>query len=503
MFPPKGKKPDDKVKVIHTGAETRPLKRKNHDNKAIAGERNFAIAKNIKKYAVSLQNGFIAGRNFLCNVVGIDAFARFASYPCNFALLPLIVLFDLKAAFPSVAHQWLFKSLAAAGASVELMNFVKALYISVRVFVSVKSQLKHAFFARSGVLTGCPLSATLFVIAMDPFLKKFNRVLVEKSYGVLYACADDLGGSLLRMTSLLVLHTIFDTMATVAGLILNTSKCVIIPLVPSSSPLFCSYRVWLEKHIPDWASFKIATHAEYLGFEVGPEAGSYQWVKVLEAFNANLTATSNSGAPPSISVFIYNAKLVPKFSYKAQLVPPVADIAELEKKWSCNILKAPFKSFPPALLYCGKSVGFYQLSSVKVQSSAAAIRAAWSTVNNWKYWFDFLNYRSLTYPCLTLGALGNEFLSPPHWDSPPFAVNLAHANAGIVLGGTRDFSSAILPVKRGFYDPEVASTYKKTIQKHLAAVIKSIIYPNNIFYVLHLKAHKQTNIFCKRYRIYY
>ena len=81
--------------MICAPVETRPLKCKNHDNKILAGERNFAISKLVKKHASYIQNGFIAGRNFLCNVVGIDAFARFASYPDHWQFLPLTVLFNL------------------------------------------------------------------------------------------------------------------------------------------------------------------------------------------------------------------------------------------------------------------------------------------------------------------------------------------------------------------------------------------------------------------------
>ena len=69
--------------------------------------------------------------------------------------------------------------------------------------------LDFAFFARSGVLQGCPLSASLFVIAINPFLVNFEKVLVNNSYGVLYACADDLGGALLRLSALNVIYPIF------------------------------------------------------------------------------------------------------------------------------------------------------------------------------------------------------------------------------------------------------------------------------------------------------
>ena len=209
MFPPKGKKPGDLVLVQRSPVETRPLKCKNHDNKVLSGERNFAIAKNIRQYASELQNGFIKGRNFLCNVVGIDAFARFASFSEHWQFMPLIILFDLMSAFPRVAHHWLFLSLKAAGADFKLINFIYAIYNKVRVFVNDGMDLAFAFFAKSGVLQGCPLSASLFVIAINPFLVNLNKVLVEASYGVLYACADDLGSALLRFSALHSIYTIF------------------------------------------------------------------------------------------------------------------------------------------------------------------------------------------------------------------------------------------------------------------------------------------------------
>ena len=63
--------------------------------------------------------------------------ARFASFPDNHHFLPLIILFDLMIAFPRVSHQWLYLTLAAAaGADFKLLNFTKALYSNVRVYVN-------------------------------------------------------------------------------------------------------------------------------------------------------------------------------------------------------------------------------------------------------------------------------------------------------------------------------------------------------------------------------
>ena len=88
------------------------------------------------------------------------------------------------------------------------------------------------------------------MLALNPFLLDFQRIIVSKSYGVLYACADDLGSSLLKIASLVATHRVFQVMGKVAGLFLNPSKCVIIPLVSLSSKFYFMFLPWLVSNIP-------------------------------------------------------------------------------------------------------------------------------------------------------------------------------------------------------------------------------------------------------------
>ena len=118
-----------------------------------------------------------------------------------------------------------------------------------------------------------------------------------------------------------------------------------VPLVPPDSVLFDHYSDWINKNIPDWSSFSFASFSEYLGFEVGPSAGKHQWDKVLSSFKQQLFSVTHCGAPPSVSIFTYNVKLVPKFAYKAQLSPPHSSLEKDEQKWAANVVKAPFNSF--------------------------------------------------------------------------------------------------------------------------------------------------------------
>ena len=213
-------------------------------------------------------------------------------------MFPLIILFDLLSAFPSVSWGWLKLALAASGAPKDFRNFVASLYFNVRAFVNVKGSWEFAFRVTAGVLQGCPLSASLFVIVMDPFLRDFQQCLVDKSYAVVFACADDLGTAVIDLFVLEQLARVFEVMNAVACLVLQTKKCVIVPLIPFTDPNISYIKGWLSNNVPKWAGFKIAPFGEYLGFCVGPAAGLAQWSKVINSASNRLASIVASDSPP-------------------------------------------------------------------------------------------------------------------------------------------------------------------------------------------------------------
>ena len=81
----------------------------------------------------------------------------------------------------------------------------------------------------NGVLQGCPASAMLFNLALDPFLVAFERILEYGRKGIVRACADDLVFSLSRLANLELLFPIYQQAKNLAGLKLKPRKCSIIP----------------------------------------------------------------------------------------------------------------------------------------------------------------------------------------------------------------------------------------------------------------------------------
>ena len=90
---------------------------------------------------------------------------------------------------------------------------------------------------------------------------------------------------------------------------------------------------------------------------------------------------------------------------------------------------------------------FYQFSFLKTHTAASAIRAAWSTVSNWRFWFDFLEPLASVDPRLPLVTLSYPYASPTLWDHSPFAFNSYKFFNGVVCHGTVDLSSPILSIR--------------------------------------------------------
>ena len=84
-----------------------------------------------------------------------------------------------------------------------MLNRFEAFYFLVIALSDVRSFL---FFAFLGVIRGCPLVSTSFIIAFSPFLIYPKFGIITTVDDIVIACAGDLGGSF-RATP--VLHKLY------------------------------------------------------------------------------------------------------------------------------------------------------------------------------------------------------------------------------------------------------------------------------------------------------
>ena len=125
----------------------------------------------------------------------------------------------------------------------------------------------------------------LFTFALDPFLHDFAEQLKNKSAGIIRACADDLGAALKYLRGLLILEPIFSLAQALAGLTLKPKKCVLIILAPLSEEVEKRIKLWLTANIPRWADFSISDQGKYLGFHLGPKAGTKIWAGPMAKYS--------------------------------------------------------------------------------------------------------------------------------------------------------------------------------------------------------------------------
>ena len=229
VFPPKNSLQGDSEEVIRDPFSLRPISLKNTDNKIIASAVNFSISAAIASKACPIQRGFIPGRRALENVLDLDTKARVYSLQAPPASLPVLAMWDFSTAFASVVHEWIFKCLDSYAFPVGFKNIVDSNYFFCFSYITMESIDRLLAIIRFGVLQGCPLSASLFAVCIDPFFLKIAADLPESSGCCVRACADDLG-AFSSIQALQKIFPAFQLAEAVAGLSLKASKCVLVPL---------------------------------------------------------------------------------------------------------------------------------------------------------------------------------------------------------------------------------------------------------------------------------
>lgn len=133
-----------------TPSRYRPLSLSNASQKLVAKALNKAI-EDIACVTVSpLQRVFVKGRHILDNVFDMEA--AIEKYLHTFGSDPGVFLFDVEAAFPSAAQEWIWMVLERMGLPDEVQQSVRALYADATVRIMLNGVLSAEFItASSGI----------------------------------------------------------------------------------------------------------------------------------------------------------------------------------------------------------------------------------------------------------------------------------------------------------------------------------------------------------------
>ena len=293
--------------------------------------------------------------------------------------MPGILLYDYAAAFPSVAHYWLFATLRARGMPAGAINFVKFMYTDVRTYTLDAGLLKYAFNITAGVLQGCPCSGMLFAVVADPILRAQKEA--AGSDALLRACADDLGHAFRNMSSLAPMADLFLRIERVSNLKLKPTKCALILLVEATKEIVMKVKCWLMDHVPSFGSVKICNVGTYLGFAIGPKADSIQWAATMSKWKGRAEDIAASGATSHIASLLYNIRAASVIPYKCQLIEWDQRYSSKEPATIERVLHLAHNALPQEALFRMEEVGGPKFTNLRATSKASMVRFA-ATLRN-------------------------------------------------------------------------------------------------------------------------
>lgn len=296
--------------ITRHASECRPLSLRNTGSKVIASAANHTVSPVAPAATHPSQRGFALWRRLAFYGVELGGFARAAA--CKIARdpvaydTPLLVTFDFEVASPIVTHVAMEMSLEGVGAPSGFLAIAWGLVGAA--YSTLGGGYCFLVFARSGIVQGRPLIGFSFTVSLEPVLRRVCSAFAAARAGALRAFADDLGAALLRRRGLLALRAPFRAAADAWGLRRKPRKCCIVSVAARRvDQAAVRLRDWLLEVAPDWAA--LASHALYLGVQIGPRAGAHMW-------------TAASGAPAAAAADLYKTRALPTLHYLTQFSPP-------------------------------------------------------------------------------------------------------------------------------------------------------------------------------------
>ena len=372
VFIPKGEEIGDRGTVARSPGLTRPISLSNTSSKFFALAVNLPLALAAQSTVHPRQRGFVAGRSITDNVVEIEGFGQ--SYAIAEAEDPAILLFDIRAAFPSLAHQWLFVVLRRMRVPIFMINCIKELYRDGIAEVVLMGQRWGRFPIRSGIRQGCPASGTLFALAADPCIRFIIHKLTPER-GVLTAYADDVAAAVRELfEAIAVLDQAFEVIGRCSALELHPGKVVVIPLWKF---VVDDVRAAITAVAPRLAEAKIQDFGKLLGIYIGPGAPPRQWTAVREELRARARFLASLGLAWSGVLPLYRSHVLPVAGHVAQMSPVPRAMVRNEDRCLAVILKAPYRSVPLSLLRSATAFGLsIDVPDIATLGLAATFRAA-------------------------------------------------------------------------------------------------------------------------------
>jgi len=354
---------------VYAPSCTRPISIVDTANRILACIFKLALERAIGHRISTAQKGFLLGRSMLQNVLDIDYAAHTISLKSRTGA---ILLFDFKAAFPSLAHEMLWDVLEVSGIDPCFVAVIQAFYKRNHHFIKVKGEFFEGIDVCSGVRQGCPLSGILFAICVDVLLEKLADV--TKDPEAVCAFADDTAAVIQDYRrSMPILAMLFKQFQQISGLQLNVKKTIFIPLWRVYD--LKALKAYLKECSGFWSDILVCDQGKYLGFHIGPGAGNKSFEKPLKKFERAVDYWSSLRMGIFMNTLAFNIYIVTLLEYVAQLQEVTPEVVDKEKAALRKLAPGPGNWIMPTDLEHLKQFGFpAEFRTILITAAAAKLR---------------------------------------------------------------------------------------------------------------------------------
>ena len=371
VFLPKGADPrDSATSAAREPGATRPLTLSNTDSKVYSRVLNSKMASYAPLVIHEAQRGFVRGRSITDNIIEIEGIALSQVAHCESSVA--LIGFDIKAAFPSLSHYYMWKVLARYGIPRNIVQALKALYYKHRVVLRMAGKIFPGFDIFSGIKQGCPSSGTIFAFALDPFIRYLLLKIPPPALHI-RAFADDLGAVLIDvLRNFRPLAVAFALLRLAACLAVHPAKTQIALLTNGDG---IDLQRTLVEAGGEWHAAKILDHILYLGARIGPNAHERYWHETIMKLQAaaNKLAAMDLAPPSALRWFSIAVQSIP--AYLGSMRPPSPALVRAEALAVTKVINIPHQSIPIYTLATLNDLSIpIKLNTVWYQSLAARCR---------------------------------------------------------------------------------------------------------------------------------
>uniref|UniRef100_A0A3B1ICK8 Reverse transcriptase domain-containing protein n=1 Tax=Astyanax mexicanus TaxID=7994 RepID=A0A3B1ICK8_ASTMX len=267
------------------------------------------------------QTGFIKTRSAADNIRRLLHIIHAADTSMtDWAILSL----DAVKAFDRLEWPYLWSALEHFGFGARFISMIKILYANPSAMVLTGNKCSSPFSLGRGTRQGCPLSALLFTISLEPLAQAVRKLIpsspitVKDSHHYISLYADDILLFLDRpILSIPALLDLFNDFGKISGYKINWDKSSLLPLNFDLEPST------LPTHIP------VVKHFRYLGIDIYPCVNKIvldNFSKILKQIKIDTLNWAHLPTSLHARIAVVKMNILPRLNFFSYMLPLPAPI---------------------------------------------------------------------------------------------------------------------------------------------------------------------------------